>query len=141
MQHLKILSMDVGDRRIGMAVSDALGWTAQGIPTLERRSIRHDLEKIQEVLEQHKPDYILVGLPKNMNGTLGPQGEKVMAFAEKLKSRFNLQVEYWDERLTTVSAHKAMIEADLSRKKRKTRVDQIAAVLILQSYLDYLNRK
>lgn len=138
---MKILSMDVGDRRIGMAVSDALGWTAQGIPTLERRSNQYDLDKIREVLEEYKPECIIVGLPKNMNGTLGPQGEKVMAFAEKLKIRFGLPVEYWDERLTTVSAHKAMIEADMSRQKRKKRVDQIAAVLILQSYLDYLNRE
>ena len=138
---MKILSMDVGDRRIGMAVSDDLGWTAQGIATLERRSSQYDLKKIKEAVDRYRPDRIVVGLPRNMNGTLGPQGEKVMAFAEELKAIFGLEIVFWDERLTTVSAHKAMIEADLSRQKRKKRVDQVAAVLILQSYLDYLNRK
>ncbi len=138
---MRILSMDVGDRRIGMAVSDTLGWIAQGIPTLERRNSKYDLDKIKEVINEYQPDSIVIGLPRNMNGTLGPQGEKVMAFAEELKSHLGVDIVYWDERLTTVSAHKAMIESDMSRRKRKKKVDQVAAVLILQSYLDYLNRK
>ena len=133
--------MDVGDKRIGMAVSDALGWTAQGIDTLVRRSNQYDKEFVKNILEQYQPQKIVVGLPKNMNGSLGPQGEKVKAFADKLQDYYNGEIVFWDERLTTVSAHKAMIEADMSRKKRKQRVDQVAAVLILQSYLDYLNRK
>lgn len=133
--------MDVGDKRIGMAVSDALGWTAQGINTLVRRSNQYDKEFVKNILEQYQPQKIVVGLPKNMNGSLGPQGEKVKAFADKLQDYYNGEIVFWDERLTTVSAHKAMIEADMSRKKRKQRVDQVAAVLILQSYLDYLNRK
>ncbi|HHY81087.1 MAG TPA: Holliday junction resolvase RuvX [Clostridiales bacterium] len=138
---MRIISMDVGDRRIGMAVSDMLGWTAQGIATLERRGLQHDLQQIKKIFDQYRPEKIVVGLPRNMNGTLGPQGEKVKAFAEALNNHFGLEIVYWDERLTTVSAHKAMIEADLSRKKRKQRVDQMAAVLILQSYLDYINKK
>jgi len=133
--------MDVGDRRIGMEVSDMLGWTAQGIATLERKSTEEDLVQIEKIIHQYQPEKIVVGLPKNMNGTLGPQGEKVKAFAETLEDRFNLEIVFWDERLTTVSAHKTMIEADMSRRKRKQKVDQLAAVLILQSYLDYLNRK
>ena len=133
--------MDVGDRRIGMAISDALGWTAQGIATLERRNNLYDFDKIKEVIEKHNPDRIVVGLPKNMNGTLGPQSEKVKEFADKLNASFGLEIIYWDERLTTVSAHKMMIEADVRRDKRKQKVDQIAAVLILQSYLDLINRK
>ena len=138
---MRILSMDVGDRRIGMEVSDMLGWTAQGIATLERKSTEEDLVQIEKIIHQYQPEKIVVGLPKNMNGTLGPQGEKVKAFAETLEDRFNLEIVFWDERLTTVSAHKTMIEADMSRRKRKQKVDQLAAVLILQSYLDYLNRK
>ncbi|HHT66431.1 MAG: Holliday junction resolvase RuvX [Caldicoprobacterales bacterium] len=138
---MRILSMDVGDKRIGMAVSDALGWTAQGIETLVRRSNQYDMEFIKNVLEQYQPQTIVIGLPRNMNGSLGPQGEKTKAFSESLQDFYSGEIVFWDERLTTVSAHKAMIEADISRKKRKQRVDQVAAVLILQSYLDYLNRK
>jgi len=133
--------MDVGDKRIGMAISDALGWTAQGIETLERNYNQSDQEFIQNILNEYKPNKIVIGLPKNMNGTLGPQGEKVKVFANQLKEYYSGEIVFWDERLTTVSAHKTMIEADMSRKKRKQKVDQIAAVLILQSYLDYLNRK
>ncbi len=133
--------MDVGDRRIGMAVSDALGWTAQGIATLERQGDKQDFEKLTKLLEYHKPDRIVIGLPKNMNGTTGSQSQKVQEFGEKLKKLTNAEVIYWDERLTTVEAHKAMISADVSRKKRKHKVDQIAAILILQSYLDFINRK
>lgn len=129
--------MDVGDRRIGMAVSDALGWTAQGIETLERKNNRHDFDIISQVIEKYKPEQIVIGLPRNMNGSVGPQGEKVMAFAEEIRKRFGTDIVFWDERLTTVSAHKAMIEGDVRRERRKKSVDQIAAVLILQSYLDY----
>lgn len=132
--------MDVGDKRIGMAISDALGWTAQGIETLTRRDNQSDLDIIQDILDRYKPRKIVIGLPKNMNGSIGPQGEKVIAFADRLKSCFNVEIVFWDERLTTVLAHKAMLEADMSRKKRKQKADQVAAVLILQSYLDYLNR-
>jgi putative Holliday junction resolvase len=138
---LRILSMDVGDKRIGMAISDALGWTAQGIDTLVRRDNKHDFEYIQEILDRYQPEKIVIGLPKNMNGSIGPQGEKVKAFADILKDYYNGEIVFWDERLTTVSAHKVLIEADMSRKKRKQKVDQMAAVFILQSYLDYINQK
>ncbi len=133
--------MDVGDKRIGMAVSDALGWTAQGIATLERQGDRHDFEKLARLLEDHKPDRIVIGLPKNMNGTPGPQSQKVKDFGEKLQKLTDAEIVYWDERLTTVAAHKALISADVRREKRKHKVDQIAAMLILQSYLDFINRK
>jgi putative Holliday junction resolvase len=98
------------------------------------------MEYINKVLEQYKPVKIVVGLPKNMNGTLGQQSEKVKSFVSELKRYFSGEIVYWDERLTTLSAHRAMLEADLSRKKRKKRVDQVAAVLILQSYLDSLSK-
>ena len=138
---MRILSMDVGDKRIGMAISDVMGWTAQGIPTLERRNKKYDLEFIRNVIEEYQPERIVVGLPKNMNGSIGPQGEKVKAFAENLKEHFKQEILFWDERLSTVSAHKVMIQGDVSRKKRKERVDQVAAVLILQNYLDYLSQR
>ncbi len=133
--------MDVGDKRIGMAISDVMGWTAQGISTLERRNKKYDLEFIRNVIEEYQPERIVVGLPKNMNGSIGPQGEKVKAFAENLKEHFKQEILFWDERLSTVSAHKVMIQGDVSRKKRKERVDQVAAVLILQNYLDYLSQR
>ena len=133
--------MDVGDKRIGMAISDVMGWTAQGIPTLERRNKKYDLEFIRNVIEEYQPERIVVGLPKNMNGSIGPQGEKVKAFAETLIEHFKQEIIFWDERLSTVSAHKVMIQGDVSRKKRKEHVDQVAAVLILQNYLDYLSQR
>lgn len=138
---MRILSMDVGDKRIGMAISDSLGWTAQGIDTLERGNIQSDKDYIQNILNKYTPEKIVIGLPLNMNGSLGPQGEKVKSFANQLQEYYSGEIVFWDERLTSVSAHKTMIQADMSRKKRKQRVDQLAAVLILQSYLDYLNRK
>lgn len=138
---MRILSMDVGDKRIGMAISDEMGWTAQGLPVLERKNKKYDLAFIGKLIEEYNPKSIVIGLPKNMNGTVGPQGEKVKAFAASLQERFSQEIIFWDERLTTVSAHKAMIEANVSRKERKQRVDQLAAILILQTYLDYLAQK
>lgn len=137
---LKILAMDVGDRRIGMAVSDAFCWTAQGIETLERSNDEKDFANLRSIIERIKPDKIVLGLPKNMNGTIGPQGEKVQNFGNRLKEFFSGEIVFWDERLTTVSAQRMLIDADLSRKKRKKNVDRVAAVLILQSYLDFLNK-
>lgn len=140
---MRILAMDVGDKRIGMAVSDEMGWIAQGIETLERKNEFEDLEKIQNIIKYYSPEKIVIGLPKNMNGTLGFQSEKVKEFGELLlKSQiFSGEIVYWDERLTTVYAHRIMIDGDMSRKKRKKKVDKIAAVFILQSYLDYLNNQ
>ncbi|WP_129722746.1 Holliday junction resolvase RuvX [Xylanivirga thermophila] len=138
---MRILSMDVGDRWIGVAVSDQLGWTAQGIGTIERKDDETDIKKISKMVEMYKPESIVLGLPKNMNGTLGPQSEKVIQFGNMLKDNLETEIVYWDERLTTVSAHKIMIEADMSRRKRKKKVDKMAAMLILQGYLDYLNNK
>ncbi|GIP50446.1 putative Holliday junction resolvase [compost metagenome] len=133
---MKIMGLDYGDRRIGVAVSDSLGWTAQGLETIERRREGSEFERIAELVKQHEVEEIVVGLPKNMNGTIGPRGEICMAFAEELRGRFNLPVHLWDERLTTVSAQRTLLEADVSRKKRKGVVDKMAASLILQNYLD-----
>ncbi|ANS75433.1 crossover junction endodeoxyribonuclease RuvA [Paenibacillus yonginensis] len=133
---MRILGLDYGDRRIGVAVSDELGWTAQGIDTLEKRRDEGELAKIAELVKQYEIEEIVVGLPKNMNGTIGPRGEICMAFADKLRGQLELPVHLWDERLTTVSAHRTLLEADVSRGKRKQVVDKMAATLILQNYLD-----
>ena len=136
---MRYIGLDVGDRTIGLAVSDPLGYTAQGITTVRRKSLEQDLQNLKEIFSDYTIEAIVVGLPKNMNGTIGPQAEKVMAFGEALKEEFGLEIVYWDERLTTMAAHRVMIEADFSRKKRKTLVDKIAATYILQGYLDKIS--
>lgn len=133
---MRILGLDIGDRTIGVAVSDPLGFTAQGITTIRRRNEEKDIEALKEICNEYSVETIVSGLPKNMNGTIGEQGEKVLAFCEVIKENLNLPIEMWDERLTTVAAHRVMLEADLSRKKRKGLVDKIAATYILQGYLD-----
>jgi putative Holliday junction resolvase len=133
---MRILGLDYGDRTIGVALSDELGWTAQGIEVIRRKSEEYDLERLRQINGQFQVEEIVVGLPKNMNGTLGPRSEASMAFARILVQEFQLPVHLWDERLTTVSATRTLIEADVSRKKRKQVVDKIAAQLILQNYLD-----
>ncbi len=139
---MRILAMDVGDKRIGMAISDVMGWTAQGIETLERKNLKYDMEQIAKTIALYNPEKLVLGLPRNMNGTIGPQGQKVKEFGQQLKSEvFQGEIVYWDERLTSVFANRIMIDADISRKKRKKSVDRMAAVFILQSYLDYLSNQ
>ncbi|GGF91008.1 Holliday junction resolvase RuvX [Paenibacillus aceti] len=138
---MKILGLDYGDARIGVAISDELGWTAQGLEVIERRREGADLERIAELVQRHEVEEVVVGLPKNMNGTIGPRGEICKAFAEQLHDMLQMPVHLWDERLTTVSAHRTLIEADVSRKKRKGVVDKMAASLILQNYLDSKSKK
>lgn len=133
---MRIICLDIGNKTIGVAVSDPLGFTAQGITTIHRKNIKEDINNIIDLCNNYNAEKILSGFPKNMNGTVGPQAEKVIAFCDKLKKHIDIPIEYWDERLTTVSANRAMLEADLSRKKRKQIVDKLAAVFILQSYLD-----
>ncbi|MEG2189432.1 MAG: Holliday junction resolvase RuvX [Christensenella sp.] len=134
----RILGLDVGDVRIGAAMSDLLMITAQGIETYTRKDIDADMLHFCELMDAQNVDTIVCGLPKNMNGTIGEQAEKVQAFAEMLKEASGRKLIYWDERLTTKSAHRTLIEADMSRKKRKAVVDKVAAVYILQGYMDSL---
>ena len=134
----RVLGLDVGDVRIGVALSDLLMITAQGIETYTRRDEEADILYFCELMDCRDVDTLVVGLPKNMNGTLGEQAEKVQDFAEKLKAACGRKLVYWDERLTTKSAHRTLLEADMSRKKRKAVVDKIAAVYILQGYMDSL---
>jgi putative holliday junction resolvase len=140
-KRMRILGLDIGSKTIGVAISDPLGWTAQGITTIRRSKKEQDLEEIKKLCKEYSVETIVIGLPKNMNGSIGESGERVLEFSEQIKSFTGLQVEMWDERLTTVAAHKAMLEADLSRGKRKKIVDKIAAIYILQGYLDRLSIK
>ncbi|MCC3378873.1 Holliday junction resolvase RuvX [Paenibacillus farraposensis] len=133
---MKVMGLDYGDRRIGVAVSDAFGWTAQGLEVIERRGDNSELGKIADLIRDLEIGEVVVGLPKNMNGTVGPRGEICIEFANQLKELLGLPVHLWDERLTTRSAERALLEADVSRKKRKQVVDKLAASLILQNYLD-----
>ncbi|AQS58383.1 Holliday junction resolvase RuvX [Desulforamulus ferrireducens] len=133
---MRIMGLDVGDKTIGVALSDPMGWTAQGLEVIRRESIDKDLTRLGEIIQEYGVEKILVGLPKNMNATIGPQGEKVLAFVEKLKERFALPIKTWDERLSTVAAERMLIQADVSRSKRKKVIDKMAAAVILQGYLD-----
>ena len=133
----RIMGLDIGDKTIGVAVSDLMGMTAQGIKTIKRTSKKNDIEEIKQIIKEKQVNLIVSGLPKNMNGTVGPQGEKVQKFCELIKEETGLEIEFWDERLTTVAAEKTLITSDVSRKKRKNVIDMMAAVLILQGYLDF----
>ena len=137
---MRILGLDIGSKTIGVAISDPLGWTAQGITTIKRKNFTAEVEEVKKIYDQYEVETIVAGMPKNMNGTIGPSGEMVKEFCEKLKESFEPKIEFWDERLTTVAAHKAMLEADLSRAKRKKIVDKIAATYILQGYLDRISK-
>ncbi|SHE89593.1 Holliday junction resolvase RuvX [Clostridium fallax] len=137
---MRILGLDIGQKTIGVAISDPLGFTAQGITTIKRKNFSSDVEEVKKIYDQYAVETIVAGLPKNMNGTIGPSGEMAKEFCEKLKKNFNPKIEFWDERLTTVAAHRAMLEADLSRAKRKKIVDKIAATYILQGYLDRISK-
>ena len=130
----RIMGLDIGDKTIGVAVSDLMGMTAQGIKTIKRTSKKNDIEEIKQIIKEKQVNLIVSGLPKNMNGTVGPQGEKVQKLCELIKEETGLEIEFWDERLTTVAAEKTLITADISRKKRKNVIDMMAAVLILQGY-------
>jgi putative holliday junction resolvase len=132
----RVLGLDVGSRRIGIAVSDPLGITAQGLETLERRNKRHDFEHLQRVIRDYEVKEIVVGLPLRMSGAEGTQSEKMRAFAEELRKRFGLPVHLWDERLTSAEANRFLRETELSIEKRGKAVDRMAAVLILQSWME-----
>ncbi|MBB6735432.1 Holliday junction resolvase RuvX [Cohnella zeiphila] len=133
---MRTMGLDFGDKRIGVAISDAFGWTAQGAEVIERKREGDYLERIRELVRDNEVDAIVVGLPKNMNGTIGPRGEICIAFAEELKQALPVAVHMWDERLTTVAAQRTLLEADVSRRKRKQVVDKMAATILLQNFLD-----
>ena len=132
----RIMGLDIGDKTIGVAVSDLMGLTAQGVTTIKRVGKKKDIEAIKQIIAEKQVNKIVSGLPKNMNGTVGPQGEKVQKFCELLKEETNLPIEFWDERLSTVAAERSLIEGNVRRENRKKVIDMVAAVIILQGYLD-----
>jgi len=131
----RILAIDYGSRRMGLAVSDPLGITAQGLDTLERKNKRADFGRLERTIREYQVREIVLGKPLRMSGEEGTQSQKVALFAEELRQRFQLPVHLWDERLTSAEANRLLREADLSIKKRAQAVDRMAAVLILQSFL------
>ena len=132
----RLLALDVGTRTIGLAVSDPLGITAQGLPTIRRTNKRTDLQKLADVIRQYEVAEIVVGHPLHMSGAAGAQAQKVEALAEELRRRFHLPVHLWDERLTSAEANRVLRETDMSIRRRGEVVDQLAAVLILQAFLE-----
>ncbi|MCI8457418.1 MAG: Holliday junction resolvase RuvX [Mammaliicoccus sciuri] len=135
----RIIGLDVGSKTIGVAVSDAMGWTAQGINTLRINEENEDfgIDQLLKIIDEYDVDTVIIGLPKNMNNSIGPRGEASIQFKDLLQQeRPELKMVMWDERLSTVGAERTLLEADVSRKKRKKVIDKMAAVFILQGYLD-----
>lgn len=133
---MRILGIDYGDSRIGIAVSDIMGWTAQGVKTIKNRGVKNTLEDIQSIIDEYKPESIVIGLPKNMDGSIGFRGEITYEFADELKTIYDGEIIFWDERLSTVSATRVLNETNTRGKKRKNVLDTVAACFILESYLN-----
>lgn len=135
---MRIMGLDVGTKTIGVAISDEMGWTAQGIETIKIDMDKQitGLDRIEQLANEYNVTKIVVGLPKNMNGTIGPRGEACQQFAELLRKELNMEVSLWDERLSTMAAERILLSGDVSRKKRKKVIDKMAAVMILQGFLD-----
>ncbi|MBP2663946.1 MAG: yrrK, partial [Firmicutes bacterium] len=136
-----ILALDVGDKTIGIAVCDELKLTAQGVEVIRRTSPTKDFARLSELIALYQIGLVVIGLPKNMNGTVGPRAELVKKFGAALVQTIpGVEIRFWDERLSTVAAQKSLIAADVSRAKRRQVIDKMAAVFILQGYLDSLPR-
>ena len=133
---MRILALDVGTKTIGVAISDELGITANGVTTIIRKGLKRDMEELKKIVDEYCPEEIVVGVPYQMDGSLTVRGDRILFLAEKIKAAFSLPVEYWDESYSTVNAEKVLIRADVSRKKRKKVIDKMAAVFILQEYLE-----
>lgn len=141
---MRILGLDFGTKTVGVAVSDPLGFTAQGVEIIRRKEdnkLRQTLARIEELIEEYQVETIVLGYPKNMNNTIGDRAEKSKEFGETIERRTGLPVVMWDERLTTVSANNILMESKVRREDRKEYVDKVAAVIILQGYLDMLSIK
>ena len=134
---MRIMGLDVGEKRIGIAISDPMGWTAQGHSVLQRSVLEADVKNIGKLCRDYEVEKIVVGLPLNMDGSIGPKALEVQEFAQLLEKDLGINIAYWDERLTTKSAERILLEANLSRRRRKQVIDKMAAVHILQTYLDH----
>lgn len=139
---MRIMALDMGDARIGVALSDELLLTAQGLCVVNSKGIEKDLVQIGALVKEHGVTHFLLGLPRNMNGSQGPMADKVHEFGNRLAVNHpGIPVDYWDERLTTAAAQRMLVDADMSRNRRRQVVDKVAAVLILQGYMDFIARK
>ena len=138
---MRIMGLDVGSKTVGIALSDELGWTAQGLKTLKINEEKNvfGFDEIGQIIKEYGISKVVIGLPKNMNGSIGPRGEASQRYAGEIENRFAVPTVLWDERLTTMAAERVLLEADVSRKKRKKVIDKMAAVMILQGYLDSKN--
>ena len=135
----RLLGLDIGNKTIGVSVSDPLGITAQGVTTIKRASKVEDVEALKALIDKYDVEKLIVGLPKNMNNTLGFQAKRTMNYADYLKEALNMEIVYVDERLTTTGAEAVLIEGGVRRENRKKHVDKLAATLILQMYLDQMS--
>lgn len=133
---MRVLALDVGTKTIGVAVSDELGITANGVATIKRKDIEYDTAELGRIIGRYSPSELLVGIPYRSDGSVGKRGEEIMRFADKLKKAFAIPVTYWDESYSTADAERFLISADISRKKRKRVIDKMAAVYILAEYLE-----
>lgn len=133
---LRILALDLGERRIGIALSDLLGLTAQGLEVIDKKQTPDWLHRLDTLIQDYEVGRIVIGFPRNMDGSIGSKGEASQKFADIVKERYAIPVDLWDERLSTAAAQRSLINADVSRKRRKQVVDQVAAQWILQGYLD-----
>ena len=133
---MRILGLDIGQKTIGLAISDPLGLTAQGLTTIRRKNKQSDIEELKKVCKEYEVETLVIGLPKNMNNSIGFAGEKIQEFAELIKEEIGLKIEFWDERLTTVAAHKTMNFLDINKNKKRDIVDTISAVYILETYVN-----
>ena len=133
---MRIMGLDIGERTIGVAVSDPMGWTAQGVTTIRRKSLAYDLNELKSIIQEYEVEQIVVGWPLNMNGSAGPSAERVELLSAEIIKETGLGIIKWDERLSTVAATRTLLEGDVSRAKRKEVIDKMAAVFILQGYLD-----
>ncbi|HGO3729631.1 TPA: Holliday junction resolvase RuvX [Staphylococcus aureus] len=141
LQHI-ILGLDVGSRTVGIAISDIMGWTAQGLDTLRINEENNELgiDQLVDIIKKHNVGTVVIGLPKNMNNSIGFRGEASLTYKEKLLEAYpSIEIVMWDERLSTMAAERSLLEADVSRQKRKQVIDKMAAVFILQGYLDSLH--
>lgn len=138
---MRILGLDFGMKTIGVAICDELGYTAQGVEIIRREdenNLKQSIKRLKEICDEYNVEQIVLGKPKNMNNTEGDRVKKTIAFKKRIKKELGLPVKMWDERLSTVAAERGLLEADLSRAKRKMVIDKMAAVFILQGYLDFL---
>ncbi len=132
----RILGLDVGERRIGVALSDELGWTAQGLTVIERRNVAEDVRRLVALVREHSCGQVVVGLPRRTDGRIGPEAEAVQAFGRRLAQAAGVPIVYWDERFSTAQAEHTLLQAGVSRARRRQVIDQVAASVILQAYLD-----